>query len=94
MNHTIATQNHIKLNYKENQMIMTDKELKSLYKQMLRDNYFRGFNKWFKSNEELLRLYRAERKKSRKNGQEFYVKEKIIKVHKAYFYERLKKRLK
>jgi len=86
MNHTITTQNHIKLNYKENQMIMTDKELKSLYKQMLRDNYFIGFNKWFKSNEELLRLYRAERKKSRKNVQECYMKEKSKKRHLASNY--------
>lgn len=56
-------------------MIMTDKKLKSLHKQMLRDNYFRGFKTWFKSNKELLRFYRSERKISRKNWQTFYKKE-------------------
>ncbi len=56
-------------------MIMTDKKLKSLHKQMLRDNYFRGFKTWFKSNKELLRFYRSERKISRKNWKTFYKKE-------------------
>lgn len=59
-------------------MIMTDKQLRSLNKQMVRDNYFNGFNKWFKSNKVLLRLYRAEKKISRKNWKEFYQKKSNV----------------